>query len=132
MNLEKLHNAIAAVCPIIGVSIGNVSDKTTWIFTATVSATTEEIAAAQAIINAADTSILNDPVYYTPQEFKNKFTTDEQDAILASEDAQVKRIWFDFATAITINVEHQDTISAMTYLVAVGLLTEARKAEVLS
>ena len=63
MSPVKLHNAIVAVCPITGVSIGNRSDRLTWTFRASEDATAEQIAAAQAIIDEADISILNDIVY---------------------------------------------------------------------
>lgn len=63
MNLSKLHNAIAAVCPINGISIGNATDKSTWTFNATEVATDDEKTAAQDVIDAADLSILNDVIY---------------------------------------------------------------------
>ena len=132
MNAIKLHNSIAAVCPINGISIGDATDKTTWTFNAQESATAEQVAAAQAIIDNADLSILDDPVYYSPREFKNKFTLAEQDAILSSTDPQVKQIWLDLVTASAIDIEDEDTISGVTYLVTIGLLTESRKAEILS
>ncbi|OGV53550.1 MAG: hypothetical protein A2017_20850 [Lentisphaerae bacterium GWF2_44_16] len=132
MNLNKLHNAIAALCPIHGVSIVDTADKATWSISFKDEATTEEKAVAQAVIDTADLSILDDPVTYAPREFKNKFTTAEQDAILASTDATVKRIWFDFATATVIEIDNEDTIYGMECLVTAGLLTEARKNEILS
>ena len=132
MNISKLHNAVAVVCPISGISIGDATDKTTWTFKATESATAEQIAAAQSVIDNADLSMLDDVVYYSPREFKNKFTLSEQDAILSSTDPQVKRIWLDLVTASVIDIEDEDTISGVTYLVAIGLLTESRKAEILT
>lgn len=60
MNLSKLHDAISAVCPISGVYIGNETDKNTWGFNAIETATAEEIAAAQAVIDAADLTIIDD------------------------------------------------------------------------
>jgi len=132
MQLNKLHNAIEAVCPLHGISIRDASDKTTWSISFKDEATAEERAAAQAVIDAADLSILDDPVTYMTREFKNRFTTGEQDAILASSDATVKRIWFDFATSTVIEIDNEDTISGMEYLVTAELLTEARKNEILS
>jgi len=132
MNPGKLYNAVAAVCPINGISIGDKNDKTTWTFNALETATDEQIAAAQAVIDNADLSILDDPVYYSPREFKNKFTLSEQDAILSSTDPQVKRIWLDLVTASVIDIEDEDTISGVMYLVTIGLLTESRKAEILT
>lgn len=65
MNLEKLHSAVAAVCPINGVCIGDASDKSTWTFDALAEATAEQRAAAQAVIDATDVLILDD-VQYIP------------------------------------------------------------------
>lgn len=65
MNLEKLHNQIAAVCPIKGVSVGDSENKTTWAFDAQESATAEQIALAQSMIDNADLSILDDTKFIT-------------------------------------------------------------------
>lgn len=54
MNSEQLHNSINVVCPIVSVSIGNETDKTTWKFTPTDEATFQQKAAAQAIIDGWD------------------------------------------------------------------------------
>jgi len=62
MNLNKLHNAIEAVCPMHSVSIGSENDKTTWQISFKDEATTEEKAAAQAVIDAAELSILDDVI----------------------------------------------------------------------
>lgn len=51
----RLHEAIAAVCPISGVSIGKLDDPTTWKFHP-VDATAEQIFAAQAVIDSIDKS----------------------------------------------------------------------------
>lgn len=63
MNPDKLHNAIEAVAPIYGISIGSESDKTTWKPDYKPEATEAEKAAAQAVIDAADLSILADIKY---------------------------------------------------------------------
>jgi len=65
MNAIKLHNAIAAVCPINGVYIGDASDKSTWGFHALENATPEQIVSARSIIDSADLSILDDVKYIT-------------------------------------------------------------------
>lgn len=65
MSPVKLHNAIVAVCPINGISIGNASDKTTWTFKALETATDEQVAAAQAVIDNANMSILDDAKFIT-------------------------------------------------------------------
>jgi len=65
MNPSKLHNAIAAVCPINGASAENESDKKTWFFYAEKSATPEQISAAQSVIDNVDLSILDDVKFIT-------------------------------------------------------------------
>lgn len=63
MNLIKLKNAVAEVCPINEICIGNESDKSTWKPDYKPEATEAEKAAAQAVIDAADLSILADIKY---------------------------------------------------------------------
>lgn len=65
MHLDKLHNTIASVCPLSDISIGDPADKTTWSFRAKDTATEEQRAAAQAVIDNADLSILDDVKYIT-------------------------------------------------------------------
>ncbi len=49
-----LHTKVAAVCPIHGVSIGRRNDKATWSIRFTDEATTEQRAAADAVLAAYD------------------------------------------------------------------------------
>jgi hypothetical protein len=51
-DLSPLHARIATVCPIDGVSIGSLADRTTWRAGFRVEATAQQRAAAQAIIDA--------------------------------------------------------------------------------
>lgn len=53
---QRLHALISVVCPIHGVSIGNPNDKATWTFDPTPQATSEQITAAQAVIDSFDDS----------------------------------------------------------------------------
>jgi hypothetical protein len=52
--LTALHDAIAAVCPIVGVSIGRRDDRSTWRIDYAPNATAEQRAAAQATLEAFD------------------------------------------------------------------------------
>jgi len=52
-----LHSAIAAVCPIHGVSIGRKDDKATWRIDFTEAATDAEKAAAQAALAGFDVAV---------------------------------------------------------------------------
>lgn len=51
---SSLHAALSAVCPIIGVSIGNRADKGTWSYTVAEGATTQQIADAASVFAAFD------------------------------------------------------------------------------
>lgn len=46
-----IHSAVSAVCPIDGISIGDLSDKSTWKVNAKSFATQAELIAAQTAIN---------------------------------------------------------------------------------
>jgi hypothetical protein len=50
MDIAYLHQSIAAVCPITGVSVGNPADKSTWEIFFQSSATAAQQAAAQAVM----------------------------------------------------------------------------------
>jgi len=54
MDAGKLHEAIAKVCPITGVSIGNVNNKGTWRIDFDQAATQQQKDAAQAALAAFD------------------------------------------------------------------------------
>ena len=100
MNLEKLHNLIKLVCPIHGISIGDASNKTTWIISFKDESTDEEKAAAQAVIDNADLSILDDPetvVRIDKLEFKDRLKSlgkyEAASAVLASMTDDDKENW---------------------------------------
>ena len=63
MNLDRLKKKIAEVCPITEICIGKEDDKTTWRIDYSDDATDDEKTAAQAVIDNADLSILNDVKY---------------------------------------------------------------------
>lgn len=53
MTIVELDQAIKAVCPATGVSVGTLSDKTTWRIDFQPEATEPQRAAAQAVVAAA-------------------------------------------------------------------------------
>lgn len=59
---SRLHESIAAVCPIIGIQVGNVDDRSTWTIQFDPSATAQQRTNAQAVINAFDPSITSIPL----------------------------------------------------------------------
>ena len=52
--IVQAHNAIAAVCPIHGISFGRPADKATWRIDFDDAATPEQRAAAQAVLEGYD------------------------------------------------------------------------------
>lgn len=52
--VTRLHKDIRAVCPIVGVSIGRLSDKASWRMDFAAEATAPQRAAAQAVVDAFD------------------------------------------------------------------------------
>lgn len=118
MNLLKLHDAIAAVCPINGISVGDGENKTTWTISFKETASTEEIAAAQAVIDAAELSILNDIVYIDKLVLTDRLIalgklSEAQTAL--NSDATKKARW-DAATEIAL--DDTDVIAVLT---AIGI-----------
>ncbi len=116
MNFQKLHNAISAVCPIHGVSIGNTTDKATWAFHPTEAATIEQIAAAQAIIDAVDLSILDDVKYIPKLVIVDRLIALGKlaDALTALNSDVEKKARWDAATQIAL--DDADVIAVLTAL----------------
>ena len=118
MNLEKLKKAIAAVCPIAEICIGKEDDKSTWTFTATEAATAEQIAAAQAVIDNADVSILDDIVYIPKLTIVDRLIVlgKLSDALAALNADATKKARWDAATEIA-----SDDADVIAVLTAIGV-----------
>ena len=118
MNLEKLHNAIAAICPIDGVSIGIQDDKTTWRIDFKDEATADEKAAAQAVIDAADLSILDDIVYISKLTIMDRLEALglQETAVTALNSDAVKLARWNAATEIA-----SDDADVIAVLTAIGI-----------
>ena len=54
LDREKLHEMIAAVCPIEGIRIGRVDDRASWGITAAPKATAEQMQAALDVLASYD------------------------------------------------------------------------------
>ena len=81
-DLTKLDQALKAVAPVDGVSVGVLTDKTTWRVDFQTTATDAQKAAAQAVIDNCDlTTIFAAPRVWTPYEFYQKFTAAERAAL---------------------------------------------------
>lgn len=55
-----IHNAISQVCPIDGISVGSIADKSTWRVDYSPSATTTQKTAAEDVVRTIDVNV--DPV----------------------------------------------------------------------
>ncbi len=136
MNIQKLHHQIAAVCPIVGVSVRAPGDKTTWRIDFADAATNAEIAAASAVVAAFDAAA-PEPMRWTPLEFLERFTQAERIAIRAasagtSPEALQLADWLDLLRASTeVIADDPRVVAGMTALVAAGLLADARRTEIL-
>ena len=123
MNVQALHDAIAAVCPIDGVS----GDGTIWFQP---SATDAQKAAAQAVFtNWVDPPSLTTVTFL---EFMALFTTAEQTAIVNSTDAQVKLFTLKAEGAGAFYLEDVPVKAGLDYLVSVGVLTSERETAILA
>lgn len=123
MNIEKLHAAIAAICPIDGL------DSSGKIYFKSEASEVQKEAARELLKNWED---VPEGKKWTPYEFRNRFTQAERIGILSSNDPMVRDLWSGFSTAQEILADHPETITGMEYLVTTGLITESRKNEILN
>jgi len=117
MNTIKLHNTIAEVCPITSISIGDKLDKTTWTFNAQKSATAEQAAKAQSVIDNVDLSILDDVKYIPKLAIIDRLIAlgKLSDAMTALNSDATKKARWDAATEIRI--DDADVIAVLAALV---------------
>lgn len=66
-----------------------------------------------------------------PWEFRDLFTTEELLGFISSTDSMVKLLLLKVQTSTTIDMGSSDVISGINYLNSIGLLTTARKDEIL-
>lgn len=118
MNLTRLHELLAAVCPIDGVSIGIQDDKTTWRIDFKDEATADEKAAAQAVIDSAGVSILDDIVYIPKLTIVGRLIAlgKLSDALTALNSDATKKARWNAATEIA--TDDADVIAVLT---AIGI-----------
>lgn len=127
MNLSKLHSAIAAVCPIHGVSVGDVNDKNTWVVSFKDEATSEQKAAAQSVINNMDTINLSKAEKLTALEtaatvfVKGQYNDEEQKVFLRlqssgndTQKALVAQIWAWIDSVLSAYYTRRATVQTAT------------------
>ncbi len=84
VNIIELHEALEAVCPIKGVSVGRVDDKSTWRINFSDEATEAQQAAAMAVCDGFTFSGAAPP--------QQRNVEQELDALKAQFDALSKRV----------------------------------------
>lgn len=67
-NTTRMHDAVAAVCPILGISFGSLSDKKTWRINFAPDATPAQMRAAQEAVDALDVLAPPVPQAVTPRQ----------------------------------------------------------------
>lgn len=132
-NIATLHAAVAAVCPILGVSVGNWADKTTWRVDYAAAATVQQQTAAAGVVTAFDPNAsTNNPVILPFSEMLSRLTDAEYTGIMAAVAAQITAgnaavpRWIDNAKALGINLNDPNTATVQNKLVTANLLTSAR------
>ncbi len=102
----KVSVAIAAACPIIGVSIGRRDDKSTWRIDFDDAATVGERAAAAAVLAALDPDATAVPQSVTPYQARRALNAaglrDQAEVAIAAASQDVRDAW-DYATVVERN-----------------------------
>lgn len=126
MDAGTLQDAIADVCPVISVTVGNGSDRATWSFDPGAGATQPQIDAGNNVI----TTIPIDPLTTIPTpDFIGRFTNAEYRAATASawrQTAGNAKNWDVVVFEPSVNSNKKKTQTLKTSLVTDGILTQAR------
>lgn len=128
---QELQTQLEAACPGIGNRLGDWSDKSTWELLFPDGATDAQKAAAQAVIDAATIPLVMSQRQWTPYEFYQKFTAAERSALKASTDATVQEFMSDMALYQVVYPDSDEMTTAMSCLVTLGIITDARKTQIL-
>lgn len=132
--IAALHLAVAAVCPIEGVSLGAQDDKETWRIDFSSGASDEQKAAAQAVVTAFDPVTVVVPNNITKPAFLALFTSAELLAIsAATRTSDTINIWMITAQAHDmIDLSDPLTKQGLDALVTAGLITSDRETAILA
>lgn len=124
----EAHRALAAVCPIVSLSLKDRFDKSTWRVEFDPAATVEQRAAALAALDAFDPASLPVPAIVEGAAFLARVTDAEYAAALAAatSNPQVAR-WLDILRMRgEIDVNGRAALAAKAGLVALGILSTER------
>lgn len=106
MNIQRLHALIAAVCPIEGVSIRDLNDRSKWDVFFSPEATRAQRSAAAAVVSAFDPNTSSVPQSVTPRQARLALLgaglLDQVDAAITVAGGATKITW-DWASAIYRN-----------------------------
>jgi hypothetical protein len=130
---EILHNSVAAVCPINGISVGDWSNKNTWLAYPTTLATSTQIAAIPAVFTAFDpTTSTNNPVFLDGGTMISRLSTAEYLQMIQFANTRINAndgtlsYWLDQVRTQSINVNDPRTAQMENYLVTNGILASSR------
>src|SRR5262245_23489933 len=130
MNAETLHDAIAEVCPVVSVAVGDGDVRATWSFIPTSEATQAQIDAGNNVIATIPIEPLGT---LTTPDFIGRFTNAEYRAATATtwrQTAGNAKNWDVVVFEPNVNFNKKKTKTLKTSLVTDGILTQARADEI--
>jgi hypothetical protein len=132
MDAGTLHDAIAEVCPVTSVSVGDPNSRATWSFQPGAGATQPQIDAGN---NVIATISINPKSKVSSPDFIGRFTNAEYRAATAAtwrSTAGNAKNWDVVAFETTIDFNKKKSTTLKTSLVTDGILTQARADEIFS
>lgn len=132
MDAGTLSDAIAEVCPVSSVSVGDPDDRATWSFEPDEGATQAQIDAGENVI----ATIPIDPLgTVSTGEFIARWTNAEYKALQlrrTSDNGKMAKDWDNVTSNPQINMNKKKTQTLKSDLLADGILTQARADEIFS
>lgn len=128
------HALKAAGLPIVGVSVGNPDDRSTWTIHYAENATDEQRATAAAVLRTFNLAVAVVPTL-SRLEFARLFTVAEDIAIddaAQAGDKQVRYFSRRLELAADVRLDHPDVAAGLGLLVAKGLITPERRDAILA
>lgn len=132
MDAGTLYDAIAEVCPVASVTVGDPNDRATWSFIPGEGATQAQIDAGNNVI----ATIPIDPKATVPTgDFIARWTNAEYKALQlrrTSDNGKMAKDWDNVTSDLAINMNKKKTQTLKSNLVTDGILTQARADEIFS
>jgi hypothetical protein len=132
MDAGTLYDAIAEVSPVISTSVGKADDRSTWTWIPEANATQPQIDAGN---NVIATIPIEPKSTLTTADFIGRFTNAEYRAATATtwrQTAGNAKNWDVVVFEPTVNCNKKKTVTLRDSLVADGIVTAARAAEIFS